>query len=1170
MNKFWKKILAATLSAATAVTLLVPTTFAKAEGTYTSASEQAGKVLANPSAGEANVTYGTGLQQTKFLQAADDSTTSSVTGPRRSIRREPSSSSSSSTNRTNSSSDYFYNTLLNDNEKAFYDAIDQECYKYLTTDTNAIDTKAKVDNTEITYKTTEKITYDNSSIDSTRANNIASVFRYENPQYYFLENAVLQGYSTSGTSTTYYVKMVLFDDFASGSARSSYTTKFNNAVNEYLTAINKGTTYYDKEKIAHDLLIKNIVYNTVAKYNQSSCSGLVEKSTVCMGYAASFQLLMNRVGVETIVVSSSNHAWNEIKLDGNWYVVDVTWDDPIPTSGSPASGNDSNKSYFYFNISDSTLSGKDNDNAHVKDSIWSSFNVPACPKDYDASSGSTTPVTGISFDKSELTFTEGDTATQKITATISPATATNTKINWNSDNPSVATVDSKGNVQAVGVGTAKITATSDDNSSISATCIVTVNKKVVKVASVTLSKTSLEMKVGGSDETLTATVAPENATSKDVTWTSDNTSVATVENGTVKAIGVGTATITASAGGKSATCTVNVTKDPILVTSISISAGKTSLVEGDTETFTATVLPQEADNKDITWASSDTNVATVDQGGNVTAVKAGTVKITATAKDASSVYGSVDITVTAKTISVSDVSLDKSTLSLEKDGTATLNATVNPSNATNKKVSWVSSDTSVATVDENGKVTAKGKGTAKITVKTEDGGKIAECSVTVTEKTEEGGSTGGSTGGLTGETGGTTGGSTGETGGSTGGSTGGLTGETGGTTGGSTGGTTGGSTGETGGSTGGSTGETGGSTGGSTGGTTGGTSGGSTGGTTGGSTGGSTGETGGSTGGSTGGTSGGSTGSSTGCSTGGNTSTAGNTSTTNDTASSSGTKTSTNASSTSSVKTSANASSTSSVNTSTNASSTSNVNTSTTSTLSTTTAPASVPSERTINTTPTRDEIAGRNLVSTVVVQPTATDDGGIKHQDVYVQSDIFKINQALESLSKNKLIRSLTRTKTVTIDMKQGASVPANIIPKEVLQTAEGQKVNLKFDMGDYSWTIKGKDITDAGVKDINLGLNETSAVIPEAVLKSVSGKNSSTQFSIKHSGEFGFQAKHTLYVGKQYRGKYANFYTYDGNNIELSGYAKVNRKGYVTVDFNHGPYYGIVFSKRHAKPSK
>ena len=661
MNKFWKKLLAAALSAATAVTLLVPTTYAEAEGVYTVDSAEAGEALAAPSADDAAVSYGTGLQQTKFLEGVDDSSTSSASGPRRSIRRTP-ASNITATNRTQSSSDYFYNTL-NSQEKVLYDAIDQECYKYLTTNVDAIDTKASDNNT---YKSTDKITYD-SSITSDRASNIAMVFRYENPQYYFLENNVLSGTSTSDSVTTPFVKMVLFGDFASGSARSAYTTRFNNAVNEYLTEINKGTTYYDKEKISHDLLIKNIVYNLSAKYNQSSFSGLVEKSTVCMGYAASFQLLMNRVGVETVVVSSSSHAWNEIKLDGTWYVVDVTWDDPIPSSGSPASGDDSNKSYSYFNISDSTLSGKDHDNAHVKESMWDSFKVPACPKDYDASTGSTTPVSSITLDKTKLTFTEGDTSTQKITASISPVTATNTKINWKSDNESIATVDSNGNVRAVGAGTTNITATSDDNNSISATCSITVNKKVVKVTSitisgnkalkvgetsqlsatvsptdadetgvtwtssdttiatvsdtglvsavkegtatitatakdgskvtgtyeltvnpnvidvtsVTLSKTSLEMKVGGSAETLTATVAPENANSKDVTWTSDNTSVATVENGTVKAIGVGTATIRASAGGKSATCTVKVTKDPVLVTSITISAEKKELVEGN-------------------------------------------------------------------------------------------------------------------------------------------------------------------------------------------------------------------------------------------------------------------------------------------------------------------------------------------------------------------------------------------------------------------------------------------------------------------------------------------------------------------------------------------------------------------------------------------------------------
>ena len=154
----------------------------------------------------------------------------------------------------------------------------------------------------------------------------------------------------------------------------------------------------------------------------------------------------------------------------------------------------------------------------------------------------------------------------------------------------------------------------------------------IHVTSVSLDKTSLELTEGGTD-TLTATITPNNATNKNVTWSTSNASIATVNNGEVTAVSAGTATITATADGKSATCTVTVTAATVPVTGVTMNKTSTSLYVGDTETLTATVAPDNATNKAVTWTSSDSAVATVDQNGVVTAVAHGTATITVTTED---------------------------------------------------------------------------------------------------------------------------------------------------------------------------------------------------------------------------------------------------------------------------------------------------------------------------------------------------------------------------------------------------------------------------------------------------------------------------------------------------------------------------------------------------------
>ena len=333
-------------------------------------------------------------------------------------------------------------------------------------------------------------------------------------------------------------------------------------------------------------------------------------------------------------------------------------------------------------------------------------------------------VTSVTLDKTSLSLTEGDSAT--LTATVKPDNATNKTVNWSSSNTAVATVDANGKVTAVKEGSATITAKAGDKS---ATCSVTVAKKVVAVTSVSLDKTSLSLTEGDS-ATLTATVKPDNATNKTVNWSSSNTAVATVDaNGKVTAVKEGSATITAKAGDKSATCSVTVAKKVVAVTSVSLNKTSLSLTEGDTATLTATVKPDNATNKTVTWSSSNTAVATVDASGKVTAVKEGSATITAKAGDKTATCA---VTVAAKVIAVTSVTLDKTSLSLTEGDSATLTATVKPDNATNKTVTWSSSNTAVATVDANGKVTAVKEGSATITAKAGD--KSATCTVTVAKK----------------------------------------------------------------------------------------------------------------------------------------------------------------------------------------------------------------------------------------------------------------------------------------------------------------------------------------------------------------------------------------------------------------------------------------------------
>ena len=191
-----------------------------------------------------------------------------------------------------------------------------------------------------------------------------------------------------------------------------------------------------------------------------------------------------------------------------------------------------------------------------------------------------------------------------------------------------------------------------------------------------------------------------------------------------------TVTATNACGSDSQELTITIdAQTNVPVTGVSLNTSTLNLVENETGTLTATVEPSNATNKDVTWESSNTSVATVDATGKVTAIGAGTATITVTTEDGSKT-ATCAVTVTAATVSVSGVTLNKTALSLTVGDTETLTATITPDNATNKNVTWSSDTPSVASVN-NGVVTAVAPGTATITATTVDGGFTATCTVTV-------------------------------------------------------------------------------------------------------------------------------------------------------------------------------------------------------------------------------------------------------------------------------------------------------------------------------------------------------------------------------------------------------------------------------------------------------
>lgn len=305
---------------------------------------------------------------------------------------------------------------------------------------------------------------------------------------------------------------------------------------------------------------------------------------------------------------------------------------------------------------------------------------------------------------------------------IKPSNAINKDLNWKSSIPDIATVDSSGKVVALKYGQTIITVSTTDNN-LSASFKLNVFEHVTSV------KLPESMALNISEKkTLIVQLSPEGKTDGNIEWKSSNNDIAIVDdNGIVKGLAKGNCTITATSvdGGHTAECAVTVVQP---VESINVTPKTVSLKVSESSTLSATILPSNADDKSVSWRSTDVSVAKVDATGKITAISGGMARIYVTSNFDKTLEDFCDVTVIQP---VTGILLNESNLEMTEDGSVRLIATVIPENATNKKVLWSSSDVSVAMVSGDGTVHGIKAGQATIMATTEDGGFSALCKVVV-------------------------------------------------------------------------------------------------------------------------------------------------------------------------------------------------------------------------------------------------------------------------------------------------------------------------------------------------------------------------------------------------------------------------------------------------------
>lgn len=376
-----KRILALVLAASMAVGMLPVTGYAQTvneekayeEKTYEEDTyEEDTESFAAEAASEdtAGLTYGTGLLPVREEELV--------------LEGEPScgvveSTGTRAVSEWDKYANHYYYNQMNEQEQAFYDRLDAVAYTYLTSGGDIVGAGENYSEMVAAAGLTMR-----------QASAVFLLFRYANPQYYFMTGGY--GYvSDKVTGMPNYWAFGIYPAFVSGSARTAATAQFKASVERGMNSVlAAGTNPEKRAQAAHDWIINKVSYDThyyelsekefgtyemTEGYTQSAYSTFCKDSTVCAGYTQAFSLLCNGADIETLGITSASHAWNKVQLYGNWYEVDCTWDDPVSESGA------SYLLYDFFDRSDAYLAGEDSNSAHVSEVFHATYNSPACKYD---------------------------------------------------------------------------------------------------------------------------------------------------------------------------------------------------------------------------------------------------------------------------------------------------------------------------------------------------------------------------------------------------------------------------------------------------------------------------------------------------------------------------------------------------------------------------------------------------------------------------------------------------------------------------------------------------------------------------------------------------------------------------------------------------------------------
>ena len=300
----------------------------------------------------------------------------------------------------------------------------------------------------------------------------------------------------------------------------------------------------------------------------------------------------------------------------------------------------------------------------------------------------------------------------ELNASVNPGNVVDDTLSWLSENDLIATVGN-GIIVGKSVGTTIVKVTTVNG--ISKEVKVEVKRRDIPVDSIMLSDNNINMKMGDSYK-LNYTVMPANATDKDVKISYDQNKLMIDDDGNIKALKSGVAKVEiVSNNGKSAVLNINISPAEIKLEAIKLNVNSLKMLKGDNYSLIASVNPGNATDKTIKWNSSDSNVVSVDNKGNLTAVNNGKAIVSVESVNNPNIIDKCEIVVSESVIQVKKLIIDQSKLSMIVGDVKKLSVSIEPTNATDKNIEWSSSNRKIADIDKNGNVIAVSEGVATIT-----------------------------------------------------------------------------------------------------------------------------------------------------------------------------------------------------------------------------------------------------------------------------------------------------------------------------------------------------------------------------------------------------------------------------------------------------------------------